>query len=237
MRLLPSSNEIDGRTDLYALGSSMFRLLTGRKVHESSSSNEAMIKVATESARPLRTVMPEASANIAEIVDRALRFNRDERYPTAAAMRDDVRAAIAGTALPSFTPGSMRGASAPFLAAVAAEPTVGVAIAATLQREPPAAIARRKPPIALFAGIGAVLLLFAIFGLAYVCWPAPHDDGEEAEEKRRPLAQPKPTPEPEVSASAEPSATAPKPAATPKPTTPKKPVFESDGKGGWKKKN
>jgi serine/threonine-protein kinase len=217
---LGKQDEIDGRTDLYALGATMFRLLTGRKVHESSSSNEAMIKVATERARPLRTIVPESSASVANIVDRALRFGRDERYPNAAAMRDDVRAAM-----------SMRPASAPFPTAIATEPTL--AIAATLQREPPVPPRR---PIALFAVLGAALLLFVVLGVAYALWPAPHDDDAGETQEKRSQQEPEPA-EPELSASAapEPSVTAAKPA--PKPTTPKKPAFESDGKGGWKKKN
>jgi len=228
---LGRQSEIDGRTDLYALGATMFRLLTGRKVHESSSSNEALIKVATEPARPLRSVAPNVSPGVAAIVDRALAFKRDDRYPNAAAMRDDVRAAMAGASAPL---------SAPFLAPMPAEPTA--AIAATVHREPPPVLAaKRKPPLALFAGLGAVLLLFVILGTAYVCWPAPHARDEadtETEEPRRPRAKPTAEPEPEPSPSAEPevSAPPPKPATTSKPTAPKKPLFESDGKGGWKKK-
>ncbi len=254
---LGKQNEIDGRTDLYALGATMFRLLTGRRVHESSNSNEAMIKVATEPARPIRSVAPEVSPSVAEIIDRALRFNRDERYPNAAAMREDVRAAMTGAPLPSYTPASLRGASAPFLAAVAAEPTVAgvqqrwpVAIAATIQREPPSVLApppsaKPKPPIKLFAAIGAIAVVL-IFGASYfVCWSSPHDQSEEAEEKRQPSKprEPEPEPEPEPTAMPaveEPSVSAPpKPTAAPqpKPTAGKKPIFESDGKGGWKKKS
>jgi hypothetical protein len=92
---------IDGRSDLFSLGATMFRLLTGRRVHDAESPTEILVKMSSLPAPPIRSVAPNTSPALAAIVDRALAFNRDARYRDAAHMREDVRAARAGATLPS----------------------------------------------------------------------------------------------------------------------------------------
>jgi serine/threonine-protein kinase len=92
---------VDGRSDLFALGATMFRLLSSRRIQDGTSSAEILAKMATLPAPPLHKVMPEASRSVAAIVDRALRFEREARYRDASTMLADVRAARAGEALPS----------------------------------------------------------------------------------------------------------------------------------------
>jgi len=94
-------DEIDGRTDLFALGATMFRILTGRRVHDADTAPEILAKMATLPAPTVRNIAPEVSVDLAHIIDRALRFKREDRYPDATAMRDDVRAAREGKPLPS----------------------------------------------------------------------------------------------------------------------------------------
>ncbi len=84
--------EIDGRVDLFALGATLFRLLSGRKVHEAPSEAELLISMATRPAPPLSTLAPQVPADVCNIVDLALAFARDARYPNAALMQADVRA-------------------------------------------------------------------------------------------------------------------------------------------------
>lgn len=92
---------IDGRTDLFALGATMFRLLTGRRVHDGETSADVLAKMATEQAPPIRSVSEFVSPALAAVIDRSLRFERDERYPDASTMRADLRAARDGAPLPS----------------------------------------------------------------------------------------------------------------------------------------
>ncbi len=89
------TDEIDGRTDLFALGATGFRLLTSRRVHEAKEMAALVVKMAAEPAPPIQSVAPGVSADVAAIIDRALAFDRGARYATAAAMRADVQVARA----------------------------------------------------------------------------------------------------------------------------------------------
>ena len=88
-------DEIDGRTDLFALAATGFRLRTGRRIHEGANAVELVMKMANVPAPRIRTFAPDASEPFARIIDRALEFRREDRYPSAAAMREDVRKGIA----------------------------------------------------------------------------------------------------------------------------------------------
>jgi serine/threonine-protein kinase len=89
-------HEIDGRTDLFGLGATMFRLLSGRAVHGDISEALEVIAAATEAAPPLASVFPGVMPDVAAIVDRSLAFIIHHRYPDADTMRADVRAVRAG---------------------------------------------------------------------------------------------------------------------------------------------
>ncbi|HSQ62572.1 MAG TPA: serine/threonine-protein kinase [Polyangiaceae bacterium] len=88
-------DEIDGRADLFALGATCFRILAGRTVHPGRSPIEIALRMAKEPAPKLRTVAPGVSEATAEVIDRALEFRREDRWPDAAAMRAAVDVASA----------------------------------------------------------------------------------------------------------------------------------------------
>jgi serine/threonine-protein kinase len=87
-------DEVDGRTDLWAVGATMFDLLTGRTVHEGRTPNEVLLHAMTEKAQPLAAALPGVSPAVAHVVDRALAFARDERWRDAQRMQDAVRGAF-----------------------------------------------------------------------------------------------------------------------------------------------
>ncbi len=86
-------DQIDALTDVWALGATMFQLLTGRLVHELWTGPSAIIAAATRPAPPVRSVARNVPNGIAHVVDRALRFKRSERWPNARAMRQALLAA------------------------------------------------------------------------------------------------------------------------------------------------
>jgi eukaryotic-like serine/threonine-protein kinase len=83
---------IDGRADLFAVGATMFRLLTGRRVHDASTDFELLMKMAKEPVPPIASVLPALPRDVCRVVDRALAFDRERRYADAASMLEDVRA-------------------------------------------------------------------------------------------------------------------------------------------------
>lgn len=88
-------HDIDGRSDLFALGASCFRILSGRTVHPADSALAICALMARDPAPKLRTVAPNVSAKGAAVIDRALAYRREDRWPTAADMRKAIDEAIA----------------------------------------------------------------------------------------------------------------------------------------------
>jgi len=92
--------EIDGRADIFAVGATMFRLIAKRRIHDAKTESEMLVKMATQPAPSLASVAPGAPRELCMLVDRALMFQREQRYPDAIAMQADVRALRAGAAPP-----------------------------------------------------------------------------------------------------------------------------------------
>ena len=88
---LGQKERISPRTDLYALGATMFMLLTGEFVQVADSPQELLIRIATRPARRLVEVLPDVSRELANIVDRATMLDPDDRWASAKEMLDEVR--------------------------------------------------------------------------------------------------------------------------------------------------
>ncbi len=93
-------SNIDHRADLFAVGATMFRVIAGRPVHQVDASTRGLLIMATEPAPPLSEVAPQTPADVCAVVDRALAFYRDDRYPDAPSMQGDVQAVRQGRAPP-----------------------------------------------------------------------------------------------------------------------------------------
>jgi serine/threonine-protein kinase len=86
--------DVDHSTDLWAVGATMYTLLSGRAVHEAETASETLALAVTQPAPPLATVAPAVERRIAELVDRALRYDKRDRFQSATAMLEAVRAAL-----------------------------------------------------------------------------------------------------------------------------------------------
>jgi serine/threonine protein kinase len=87
-------DEVDGRTDLWAVGATMYHLLSGSMVHDGRTTNEVLLAAMTKPAPPLASVAPNISPTVTHVVDRAIAFDRDARWRDAGHMQDAVRHAF-----------------------------------------------------------------------------------------------------------------------------------------------
>jgi serine/threonine-protein kinase len=94
---------IDHRTDLFAVGAIMFWVLSGKRIHAADTDAELLTAIASTPARSLRSVRPELPSGIADVVDLALGFSRDARYPDALSMAADIQALRRGAEPPLAT--------------------------------------------------------------------------------------------------------------------------------------
>jgi serine/threonine-protein kinase len=83
-------DEVGPHSDLYAVGATMFNLLSGQLTHEARSAPELLVAVATKNARPLAQVMPTIAPALAAIVDRAVAHSPAHRWPDARSMRAEL---------------------------------------------------------------------------------------------------------------------------------------------------
>jgi serine/threonine-protein kinase len=84
---------VDAQSDLWAVGATMFTLIAGRTVHEAGTPNEYLLAAMTTPAPSLASLAPDVPAPIAAIVDRALAFDKEQRWPDARAMEEAIQSA------------------------------------------------------------------------------------------------------------------------------------------------
>ena len=84
-------SEVDGSSDIWAVGATMFTLLTGRFVHLSTTVNEALVLAVTQLAPSVGAVGVSLPAEVIGLVDRALAYETNQRWPDATAMQDELR--------------------------------------------------------------------------------------------------------------------------------------------------
>ncbi len=82
---------VDARTDLWAVGATMFNLLTGRFAQQGANANEVLVRAATTRVDKVRAVAPELPEALAAIVDRALEFEPAARWQDAESFQSAVR--------------------------------------------------------------------------------------------------------------------------------------------------
>jgi CHASE2 domain-containing sensor protein/predicted Ser/Thr protein kinase len=83
---------LDGRSDQFALGVSLYQLLCGQLPFRAESMPRLMQKIATEPHASVRLVRPELPECIDPIIARALAKNADDRFPHCGEMASALRA-------------------------------------------------------------------------------------------------------------------------------------------------
>jgi serine/threonine-protein kinase len=85
------SDQVDARSDIFAVGAVMFRALSGRAVHEGRTPTDRLFQAMKDKAPSLSVVAPHMPMWVVGVVDKALAFDKKDRFGSAADMRVAVR--------------------------------------------------------------------------------------------------------------------------------------------------
>ncbi len=86
-----ADRSITNRSDIYALGSVLFEMLTGEPPHTGPSAQAIIMKIVSDEARPVRTLRKAVPPNVADAVAMALEKFPADRFDSAKAFADALR--------------------------------------------------------------------------------------------------------------------------------------------------
>ena len=87
-----SGTKVDGRSDLFSLGVTLYQMTTGKLPFVGDSMAQLMFKIANEQQEDVRALNPALPECLSPIITRALAKNIDERYQTGEEMARDLKA-------------------------------------------------------------------------------------------------------------------------------------------------
>ncbi len=85
---------VEAVSDVFAMGATLYLLLSGRRIREGTSQDEEFLLAATTPPPSLARAAPHLPIEVIRVVDRALAWHPKDRYPSADAMREAVRQVI-----------------------------------------------------------------------------------------------------------------------------------------------
>ncbi len=78
-----AGSKVDHRTDIYALGIILYKVLTGTIPHDATTPLAILVKRSTEPVTPLRQIRTDIPASLEDVVLHSLAIKPDARYSTA----------------------------------------------------------------------------------------------------------------------------------------------------------
>jgi serine/threonine protein kinase len=81
---------VDGRTDIFALGTVLYECLTGTKPFHGKNAGEVFAKIRDGKCAPLGRLAPKVPKGLVQIIEKAMRTKLDKRYQDASELRRDL---------------------------------------------------------------------------------------------------------------------------------------------------
>ena len=94
-------SKIDGRTDIYSLGATLYHMVTGRPPFQASSYLQVARAHISEPLLPPDQIVPELSLGICQVIDFMMAKRPEQRYADVGRLLEDLRDLAAGRA-PTF---------------------------------------------------------------------------------------------------------------------------------------
>jgi len=91
-----SGQKVDGRSDLFSLGSTMFILLTGQRPFNNDSIATLSYQIISEKHPDICKIRPEIPVSVRNIIDKALQKDPEKRYSSGVSMQRAIRRCIKG---------------------------------------------------------------------------------------------------------------------------------------------
>jgi hypothetical protein len=138
------ANVVDGRCDVYGLGVMLYQILTDKLPFFGRNPYEIYRKIMEEDPAPPSALNPAVSPEVEKICLMALAKSRDERYPSAKAMADDLGRFLRGEPVQAKVPPPLK-----------------------KRPDAPQATVSSATPIAIFIALGVFALLI-LGGIVYI---------------------------------------------------------------------
>lgn len=160
----------DARSDIYALSATLYHLMTAVKPPDALTRAASLVNGQPDPLTPANEVLAGIGPEVANVLARGMRQSRDQRYPTAAAMRDDLKGTaevvtLTGRSEAATVLHSPSAATLTERARVDSTPTMLKTGETTVVRSQVPVVKRRVAPWAV--GAAALLLIGVLFGGFY----------------------------------------------------------------------
>jgi len=115
--------QVDARSDIYSTGCLLYELLTGRPPFVGDSPVSVAYQHVREEAKPPSQLNPDVSVSVDRIVARSLAKRVEDRYQSAADMRDDIQRVLSGGSVDAPAQPTAVAAAATAIAPAVSSPT------------------------------------------------------------------------------------------------------------------